>query len=153
MSMHLFSTPVQCTNCGTVVDDPKQDHCPNCQALLRERRTPSRLAGVEKRYGGLRALLNFLRFLGIITLLLGVLVFAYGLGDDRVTVQSNIMTLLGTVVGAVIILAVSAFFEVVLDMEENTRAGFRVQQMMLEHMHETSGRTEDPRAGVETQAS
>lgn len=153
MSMHLFSTPVQCTNCGTVVDDPKQDHCPNCQALLRERRTPSRVAGVEKRYGGLRALLNFLRFLGIITLLLGVLVFAYGLGDERVTVQSSIMSLVATVVGAVVILAVSAFFEVVLDMEENTRAGFRVQQMMLEHMQETAGRTEGPHAGVETQAS
>jgi uncharacterized membrane protein YeaQ/YmgE (transglycosylase-associated protein family) len=111
------------------------------------------VAGVEKRYGGLRALLNFLRFLGIITLLLGVLVFAYGLGDERVTMQSSIMSLVATVVGAVVILAVSAFFEVVLDMEENTRAGFRVQQMMLEHMQETSGRTEGPRAGVETQAS
>ncbi|HEX2095632.1 MAG TPA: hypothetical protein VHG28_24760 [Longimicrobiaceae bacterium] len=136
MSMHLFSTPVQCTQCGTVVDDPRVDRCPTCSSLLRERRTPSRLAGVEKRYGGLRVLLGFLRFLAIATLLVGVLVFAYGLGDDRATLQSTVLTLLSTVVTAVVILAFAAFFEVALDMEENTRASFRVQQMMLEQMQE-----------------
>ena len=134
MSMHLFSTPVQCTQCGTVVDDPRVDHCPNCHALLRERRTPSRIAGVEKRYGGLRFLLGFLRFLGIATLLIGGLVFAYGIGDDDMTVQAGMLTLLGTVLAAVVMFAVAAFFEVSLDMEENTRASFRLQQMMLEHM-------------------
>jgi uncharacterized paraquat-inducible protein A len=134
MSMHLFSTPVQCTNCGTVVDDPRVDHCPNCNALLRERRTPSRLAGVEKRYAGLRFLMSFLRFLGIATLLVGGLLFAFGIGGDDMTVQAGILTLLGTVLAAVVLFAVASFFEVTLDMEENTRASFRVQQMLLEHV-------------------
>lgn len=134
MSMHLFSTPVQCTHCGTVVDDPKLDHCPNCHALLRERRTPSRLAGVEKRYGGLRFLLGFLRFLGIATLLVGGLMFAYGIGGADMSLQSGVLTLLSTLLAAVVMFAVASFFEVTLDMEENTRATFRVQQMMLEHL-------------------
>jgi len=134
MSMHLFSTPVECTNCGTVVDDPRVDHCPNCHALLRERRTPSRLAGVEKRYGGLRFLLGFLRFLGIATLLIGGLVFAYGIGGEDTTPQMGALTLLGTVLASVVMFAVASFFEVTLDMEENTRATFRVQQMLLEHL-------------------
>ncbi len=47
MSLHLFSTPVQCTRCGTVVDDPTVDKCPKCGNLLKERRTPRRLAGVK----------------------------------------------------------------------------------------------------------
>lgn len=139
MSMHLFSTPVQCTNCGTVVDDPRVDHCPNCHALLRERRTPARLAGVEQRYGGLRFLLGFLRFLGIATLLVGGLMFAYGIGGNDMSLQAGALTLMGTILTAVVMFAVAAFFEVSLDMEENTRASFRVQQMMLEQLHEATG--------------
>src|SRR5215210_3997378 len=83
MAMHLFSTPVQCTRCGTVVDDPTVDRCPKCGNLLKERRTPSRIAGVERRYGQLRFL-------------------------------------------------VGALIEVALDIEENTRAAFRLQQRVLE---------------------
>lgn len=145
MSMHLFSTPVQCTNCGTMVDDPRVDHCPNCQALLRERRTPARLAGVEQRYGGLRFLMGFLRFLGIATLLVGGLMFAYGIGGEDMSVQAGVLTLLGTVLTAVVMFAVAAFFEVTLDMEENSRSSFRVQQMMLEQLHEMTGGQPHPR--------
>lgn len=149
--MHLFSTPVQCTNCGTVVDDPKLDRCPNCHALLRERRTPSRLAGVEQRYGGLRFLLGFLRFLGIATLLLGGLMFAYGIGGDDMNLQSAVLTLLSTLLAAVVLFAVAAFFEVTLDMEENTRATFHVQQMMLEHLQHprSAPQPDEPEAAPE----
>ena len=132
MSMHLFSTPVECTQCGTVVDDPRQDRCPTCQALLRERRTPSRIAGVEKRYGGVRFLVGFLRFLGITTLLVGGLIFAFGIGE--MSPREAALTLLLAVLSGVGMFAVAAFFEVLLDMEENTRASFRVQQTLLEHV-------------------
>lgn len=136
MSIHLFSTPVECTQCGTVVDDPTTDHCPNCGAILRERRTPRRLAGVEKRYSGLRLLVGSLRFLGIITLLIGVLIFAFGVGEDTMTAPQGILTLLGGVLVAVVLFSVAAFFEVMLDMEENTRASFRLQQMILDELQE-----------------
>lgn len=145
MSMHLFSTPVECTQCGTVVDDPRVDRCPTCSTLLRERRTPSRLAGVEKRYGGLRFLVGFLGFLGIITLLVGLLIFAFGVGDQAVSVAQSALTLLGAVLAAVVMFAVAAFFEVILDMEENTRASFRVQLEMLEHLQH-SGAPPEPEA-------
>lgn len=132
MSLHLFATPVQCTHCGTVVDDPKLDRCPKCGSLLMERRTPGRLAGVERRYGHLRFLLGFLRFLGVMTVLVGALVFFSSLGNDRTSYAQGLMTLLGTLIGAVTMFSVAAFFELAIDVEENTRAGFRVQQMLLE---------------------
>ena len=133
MSLHLFATPVECTQCGTVVDDPKLDRCPNCGALLKERRTPRRLAGVEKRYGNVRFLVGFLRFLAVITLLVGVLSFMFGLGYESQSSIGGVLVLMGSVLAATILYAVSAFFEVALDVEENTRAAFRVQQMLLEH--------------------
>lgn len=143
MSIHLFSTPVQCTNCGTVVDDPTVDRCPTCSALLRERRTPSRLAGVERRYGALRFLLGFLRFLGVITLLIGVLIFAFGVGDERMSTTEAVLTLVGGVLGSVVILAFAAFVDVILDMEENTRSAFRVQQLMLDLLQQGKTDTAD----------
>jgi hypothetical protein len=132
MSMYLFSTPVECTQCGTVVDDPTRDRCPTCSALLRERRTPSRLAGVEKRYGGVRLLAGFLRFLGIISALVGLLIFVFSVGE--MSPVQGVLTLLAGVLAGVAMFAVAAFFEVILDMEENTRASFHIQQMMLEHL-------------------
>lgn len=132
MSMHLFSTPVECHHCGTVVDDPRVDRCPSCSTLLRERRTPSRLAGVERRYGGLRFLLGFLRFLGGVTLVIGVLIFAFGVGDQGTSTAEAVLTLLGGLLVSVVIFAIAAFFEVVLDMEENTRSSFHVQQTILD---------------------
>lgn len=136
MSLHLFATPVQCTQCGTLVDDPKVDHCPNCGSLLKERRTPSRLAGVEKRYGNLRFLMGALRFLAVISLLIGILGFVFGLGDDSVTPLGNALVLAGSIALAVTMFAIAAFFELALDVEENTRAAFRVQQMLLEQIQE-----------------
>jgi len=141
MSIHLFSTPVQCTHCGTVVDDPTADRCPTCSSLLRERRTPSRLAGVERRYGGLRFLLGFLRFLGVISLLIGVLIFAFGVGDERMSTTEAVLTLVGGLLAAVVILAFAAFVEVILDMEENTRSAFRVQQLVLDLLQQ-QGKTD-----------
>jgi hypothetical protein len=129
MSIHLFSTPVECTHCGTVVNDPTTDRCPNCHQLLRERRTPSRLAGVERRYGNLRVLLGVLRFLAIISVAVGLLVF-FGAGEEVSGIARGLI-LLGTLVVAAAILAVAALFDVALDVEENTRASFRLQQQML----------------------
>ncbi|MDB4950323.1 MAG: hypothetical protein JWM27_2972 [Gemmatimonadetes bacterium] len=135
MSLHLFATPVECTQCGTVVDDPKLDRCPKCGALLTERRTPGRLAGVERRYSNLRFLLGFLRFLGVITILVGVLIFVSSMGNDRTSYAQGLGALLGTVVAAVAMFSVAAFFELAIDVEENTRASFRVQQQLLELTH------------------
>lgn len=130
MAIHLFSTPVECTNCGTVVDDPTVDKCPNCSALLRERRTPSRLAGVERRYGNIRFLLGLLRFLGIVTVLVGILVFLFS--DDSVPWTLRLLSVLGAVLLASALMVIASLFDVALDLEENTRATFRVQQLILE---------------------
>ncbi|MDQ3387896.1 MAG: hypothetical protein M3483_00180 [Gemmatimonadota bacterium] len=142
MSMHLFSTPTECQQCGTVVDDPRAGRCPSCSALLRERRNPSRLAGVEKRYGGLRLLIGFLRFLGIIIFGVGILVFAFGVGDDASSMIQSALALLGAVLTAVAMLASGAFFEVILDMEENTRSAFHVQLEVLDGLQKD--RAEEP---------
>ncbi|HEU0015170.1 MAG TPA: hypothetical protein VFQ45_15880 [Longimicrobium sp.] len=132
MSLHLFSTPVQCTSCGTVVDDPTVDRCPKCGNLLKERRAPRRLAGVESRYGGLRILLGVLRFLGVMVLLLGGLVFFATLGDDGMSPTEAGAILVGSVLAAVLMFALAGIFELMMDIEENTRSSFRMQQRMLE---------------------
>lgn len=136
MSMHLFSTPVQCTQCGTVVDDPTVDKCPKCGNLLKERRTPSRLAGVPRRYGQLRLLLGVLRFLGVTTVAVGVLLFFYA--DDAVPWMARGVSLLMAALLAAGLFVVAALIDVMLDLEENTRAAFRVQQMMLEELQTDS---------------
>jgi hypothetical protein len=133
MAMHLFSTPTQCPHCGTVVDDPTADRCPNCGELLKERRTPGRLAGVEKRYGNLRFLMGALRFFGVVLALVSVLAFVFMLGDAS-TLPQALVTLLGGIGAAFVIFTVVAFFDVALDVEENTRASFRLQQLILETM-------------------
>ena len=134
MAMHLFSTPVECTQCGTVVSDPTVDRCPNCSALLRERRTPHRVAGVEQRYGSLRILLSVLRFFGIITVAVGLLVFFLGTGSGtgELPPMAGLSILLGSILSAISLFAVEAMFRVLIDIEENTRASFRVQQMLLD---------------------
>jgi predicted RNA-binding Zn-ribbon protein involved in translation (DUF1610 family) len=137
MAIHLFSTPVECTNCGTVVDDPKVDRCPSCGELLKERRTPGRLAGVEKRYGNLRFLMGALRFLGVVIALVSVLAFVFMLGDVARLPQAFAL-LLGGIAAAFVIFTVVAFFDVAIDIEENTRAAFRLQQMILESVEEGS---------------
>jgi len=133
MAMHLFSTPTECTNCGTVVDDPKADRCPSCSELLKERRTPGRLAGIEKRYSNLRFLMGALRFLGVVLALVAVLSFFFMLGDIG-TLPQALLILLGGIAAAFVIFTVVAFFDVALDVEENTRSSFRLQQMILESM-------------------
>ena len=134
MAMHLFATPVQCTNCGTVVDDPTLDKCPKCGNLLKERRTPSRLAGVPRRYGQLRLLLGVLRFLGVTTVAVGLLVFFYN--DDAVPWMARGASLLVSALLAAGIFVVAALIDVALDLEENTRAAFRLQQLILEELQE-----------------
>lgn len=134
MAMHLFSTPTECTHCGTVVEDPTADRCPSCNELLKERRAPRRIAGVEKRYGGLRVVLGLLRFLGVITAVVSVLVFFFGLGDDDLTLPGRLLISLAMLVGAAGIFAAAAFFDVALDIEENTRSAFRMQQLTLDHL-------------------
>jgi predicted RNA-binding Zn-ribbon protein involved in translation (DUF1610 family) len=146
MSLHLFSTPVQCTRCGTVVDDPTVDKCPTCGNLLKERRAPRRLAGVETRYSGLRTLLGVLRFLGVLVLMLGGLVFFSTLGDDGLSGTQGAAMFVGSIVVAVLMFAAAGAFVLMMDIEENTRSSFRMQQRMLELMD--SGRPEGaPAAG------
>jgi predicted RNA-binding Zn-ribbon protein involved in translation (DUF1610 family) len=145
MSMHLFSTPTECTHCGTVVDNPTVDKCPNCSTLLRERRTPGRLAGVERRYGNIRFLLGFLRFLGVITILVGALAFVFS--DDSVPWTVRLVSILGTLLLAVGLFVVASLFEVTLDIEENTRASFRLQQMMLDGAQGQQPRPAESRSG------
>jgi predicted RNA-binding Zn-ribbon protein involved in translation (DUF1610 family) len=145
MSMHLFSTPTECTHCGTVVDNPTVDKCPNCSTLLRERRTPGRLAGVERRYGNIRFLLGFLRFLGVITILVGALAFVFS--DDSVPWTMRLVSVLGTLLLAVGLFVVASLFEVTLDIEENTRASFRLQQMMLDGAQGQPPRPAESRSG------
>lgn len=130
MSLQLFPTPVECKNCGTVVDDPSTDHCPNCGKLLMERRTPSRLAGVERKYENLRLLLGFVRFLGIITGLMGVLIFLFA--EDAFALVPRLLTLLGTLLVGTGLFVVAALIEMIADLEENTRASFRIQQAIQE---------------------
>lgn len=136
MALHLFSTPVQCTQCGTVVDDPVQDRCPGCGSILKERRAPRRLAGVEERYRTLRILLAALRFLGLMVLLIGGMAFFGSLGDPNANALWGISILLGSFVLAVALFAMAAFFDMAMDLEENTRATFRLQQMILEELQE-----------------
>jgi uncharacterized paraquat-inducible protein A len=139
MSLHLFSTPVQCTRCGTVVDDPTVDKCPKCGNLLKERRTPRRLAGVETRYSGLRTLLGVLRFLGVLVLLLGGLVFFSTLGDDGRSGTQSAIIFVSSIIVAVLMFAIAGAFVLMMDVEENTRSSFRMQQRMLEQMEEGRG--------------
>ena len=144
MSLHLFSTPVQCTRCGTVVDDPTVDKCPTCGNLLKERRAPRRLAGVETRYSGLRTLLGVLRFLGVLVLLLGGLVFFSTLGDDGLSGTQGVLIMVGSVIVAVAMFALAGLFVLLMDIEENTRSSFRMQQRMLEHMDVPTGPAATP---------
>lgn len=134
MSLHLFSTPVQCTRCGTVVDDPTVDKCPTCGSLLKERRAPRRLAGVETRYGGLRLLLNALRFIAVMVLLLGGLVFFSTLGDDGLSGTQGALVMVGSILAAALLFSIAGHFVLMMDVEENTRSSFRMQQRMLEQM-------------------
>lgn len=139
--MHLFSTPIECTQCGTVVDDPTVDKCPNCGNILTERRTPSRIAGVERRYGQLRFLLGIMRFFGVITAVVGVLLFVFG--EESVTWPVRLMLMLGGALMAIILFVVAALFEVALDIEENTRAAFKLQQLELESGQPSSRRARE----------
>lgn len=139
MALHLFPTPVECKNCGTVVDDPSADHCPNCGKLLMERRTPSRLAGVERKYENLRLLLGFVRFLGVITGLVGILIFLFA--EDAFPLVGRLLMLLGTLLIGTSLFVVAALIEMIADLEENTRASFRVQQAIQEGLRR-GGRVE-----------
>ena len=148
MAMHLFSTPVQCTHCGTVVDDPMVDKCPKCGNLLKERRTPSRLAGVERRYGQLRVLLGLLRFLGVITAAVGLMLLVFG--DDTTPWGVRLVSFLGTILLAVGLFVLAALIDVALDVEENTRSTFRIQQLILESLQPGAARTGEGNRAADT---
>lgn len=146
MPFHFFPTPTECKNCGTVVDDPSTRHCPNCGKLLKERRTPSRLAGVERRYENLRVLLAFVRFMAIATALFGGLVFLFM--DDSVPLLIRISILFGGMLLGICLFVVATLMEIAADLEENTRAIFHVQQA-IETALAPSART--PRDGARAQ--
>jgi len=147
MSLHLFATPVQCTQCGTTVEDPSVERCPNCGARLKERRAPRRLAGVEQRYGSLRVLLGIMRFLGVIVFAIGALVFFSSLGSRTTASQSGIL-FMGSILIAVVFLAAAGLFELLIDVEENTRSSFKLQQMILEELAEARATAEPPAAAA-----
>jgi predicted RNA-binding Zn-ribbon protein involved in translation (DUF1610 family) len=136
MSLHLFSTPVQCTQCGTTVEDPSVQSCPKCGARLKERRAPRRLAGVEQRYGSLRVLLGIMRFLGVIVFAIGALIFFSSLGTTRTSASQSGALFIGSILIAVVFLAAAGLFELLIDVEENTRSSFKLQQMILEELAE-----------------
>ena len=144
MAMHLFSTPVECAQCGTVVDDPNVDKCPNCGTLLKERRTPRRLAGVEKRYEKVRFLMGLLRFLGVVTFLVGALLFFFS--DPSIPWTVQLATVTGGLIVAVSLFVIAGLFELAMDIEENTRASFRVQQMILQELEDRLGTPTPPGA-------
>ena len=146
MSLHLFSTPVQCTQCGTTVEDPSVQSCPNCGARLKERRAPRRLAGVEQRYGSLRVLLGIMRFIGVIVFAIGALIFFSSLGTSRTSAQQSGALFVGGILIAVVFLAAAGLFELLIDVEENTRSSFKLQQMILEELAE--GRAPAPEAAA-----
>jgi hypothetical protein len=143
------------------VEDPRVERCPKCNALLKERRAPRRLAGVEERYTGFRVLLNIMRFLAIIVLLIGALVFVSALGSGESSTAQSTALLVGAVVTTVVLFATAGLFELLIDVEENTRSSFRLQQLMLEELlearpvHVTADETliapVQPVAPVETQ--
>ena len=135
MALHLFPTPVECTNCGMQVDDPTVDRCPRCGELLKERRTPSRLAGVERRYDNLRLLLGFGRFLGVITGLVGLLLFLFA--EDGSTLSARVLMLLAAVLIGTALFVIAALIQIIADLEENSRASFRVEQSILERLSST----------------
>jgi predicted RNA-binding Zn-ribbon protein involved in translation (DUF1610 family) len=139
MALHLFSTPVQCTQCGTSVEDPTRDRCPNCGALLKERRAPRRLAGVEERHGSLRILLAAVRFLAVIVLVVGGMVFFGTLGDPDISATQAALLLVASFVVTVALFALAGFFDLMMDVEENTRSSFRLQQLILEELQEANG--------------
>jgi len=136
MSLHLFSTPVQCTHCNTVVDDPTLERCPNCGNLLKERRAPRRLAGLEERYGSIRILLGVLRFLAVIILVVGGIAFFGAIGNGRAGGMEGLSILFTSLLSAVGMFSLAAFFELTMDVEENTRASFRLQQQILDELQE-----------------
>jgi len=148
MALHLFSTPVQCTHCNTVVDDPTLERCPSCGNLLKERRAPRRLAGLEEKYGSIRLLLGVLRFLAVIILVIGGVAFFGGLGGDAQAGGgiAGLGILMASVLGAVAMFSIAAFFELTMDVEENTRASFRLQQQILDELQEA--RRPTPAAAV-----
>jgi hypothetical protein len=147
MSLHLFSTPVECTQCGTVVDDPMVDRCPDCNALLKERRAPRRVAGVASRYGSLRVLLGVLRFMGVIVIALGGLVFFSALGDEGFADFTAGLVLVGSLLVAVALFSLASFFEMSMDIEENTRASFRLQQLILVELQDAKAKRASAAAG------
>ena len=132
MALHLFSTPTECKNCGTIVDDPSTDQCPKCGKLLKERRAPGRLAGVERKYENLRVLLAFVRFMGVITALVGMLVFLFA--DDSFSLIGRMLTMLASLLIGTSLFVVGMLIEIIADVEENTRASFRVQQAIEAHL-------------------
>jgi predicted RNA-binding Zn-ribbon protein involved in translation (DUF1610 family) len=153
MSLHLFSTPVQCTQCGTTVEDPSVQSCPTCGARLKERRAPRRLAGVEQRYGSLRVLLGIMRFLGVIVFAIGALIFFSSLGTSRTSASQSGALFVGSILVAVVFLAAAGLFELLIDVEENTRSSFKLQQMILEELAEGRAPAPEPAAAAAPVAS
>jgi hypothetical protein len=70
----------------------------------------------------------------VLVLLLGGLVFFSTLGDDGLSGTQNALIFVSSIVVAVLMFAAAGAFVLMMDIEENTRSSFRMQQRMLETM-------------------
>ena len=71
-------------------------------------------------------------FNGIMVLLLGSLVFFSTLGEDGLSGTNGAIVFVSSIVVAVALFALAGIFVLMMDIEENTRSSFRMQQRMLE---------------------
>jgi len=88
----------------------------------------------------LRFLLGTLRFLGVIVIAIGLLTFILGEEDT----MARLTSLLAAALITAGLFVVAAFMEIMLDVEENTRASFRLQQLLLEAVQSEGSRRNTP---------
>jgi hypothetical protein len=91
---------------------------------------------VEERHASFKLLLGAMRFLGIIVLMVGGLIFFSGLGNGRTSAAQTTALLMASIVICVVLFAAAGLFDLLIDVEENTRSSFRLQQQMLEEMRQ-----------------
>jgi hypothetical protein len=68
---------------------------------------------------------------------IGALIFFSSLGTTGTSASQSGGLLIGSILIAVVFLAAAGLFELLIDVEENTRSSFKLQQMILEELAET----------------
>ena len=87
-------------------------------------------------------MIGLLRLLGGITIVLALLLFLFS--DEATVWTTRLLILVGGIVLAAGLVVLAAVIDVAIDVEENTRSAFRVQQLILEELQERA----EPPAGV-----